>query len=168
MATTAVKGTNVTKFDSPGGDNIIPDGYVKTVEKVWLDDYTLTSNVTLTNTTISIATLPANKKLTSIVVMIDTSASQTNGTVALGWSTDADAAAWGSIVAPMTITHNLTVSTISFPQGGDIATAATALQPLNKIAGFQKVTAGTQVTVALKLNNWTMTTGTIKTIVRYT
>jgi len=137
-------------------------------DKEWLDDYTLTSNVTLTNTTISIATLPPNKKLTSVVVMIDTSASQTNGTVALGWSTDADAAAWGAIMAPTTITHNLTVSTIAFPQGGDIGTAATALQPLNKIAGFQKVTSGTQVTVAVKLNNWTMTTGTVKTIVRYT
>jgi hypothetical protein len=38
------------------------------------------------------------------------------------------------------------------------------------IAGFQKVTGGTQTTLAIKLNNWTMTatTGRIKTIVRYT
>jgi hypothetical protein len=44
----------------------------------------------------------------------------------------------------------------------------TTAQPTNLMKGFQKVTSGTQVTVALKLNNWTMTTGTIKTIVRYT
>jgi len=168
MATNAVKASNVTKFDSPGGDNIIPDGYINTVEKVWLDDYTLTSNITLTNTTISLATLPPNKKLTGIEVMIETSASQTDQTVALGWSTDADGSAWGSIMGPTVITHNQTISSIVFPGNVDIGNAVADTDVPVKINALQEVTAGTKVTVALKLNNWTATTGTIKSIVRWT
>ncbi len=168
MATNAVKGQNVTKYDAGGsGDNIIPDGYVKTVEKVWMDNYTLTSVITLTNTTISLATLPLNKKITSIDIIIETSASQTSGTVAVGFSTDADAAAFGSLMAPTNITHNLTVTTISLPCGG-VVNNLNADSGVPKIAGFQKVITGTQVTIALKLNNWTMTTGSVKSIVRYT
>ena len=168
MATNAVKGANVTKYDAGGsGDNNIGDGYIKATEKVWMDNYTLTSVITLTNTTISIATLPPNKKLTSVQVIIETSVSQTSGTVSLGWSTEADAAAFGSLLAATNITHDLTTTTISLPVGG-VVNNLNAANGIPKIAGFQKVTSGTQVTIALKLNNWTMTTGTIKTIVRYT
>jgi len=168
MATTAVKAANLTKYDAGGsGDNVIADGYIKTVEKVWLDNYTLTSVVVLTNTTISIATLPPNKKLTSVEIVIGTSAAQTSGTVAVGWSTEADAAAFGSIMAPTDITHNLTTTTISLP-GVGLVNNLNSANGIPKIAAFQLVTGGTQVTVAVKLNNWTMTTGTLKSIVRYT
>lgn len=169
MATTIANAANLTKYNAGGsGDNVIPDGYIKAVEKVWIDNYTLTGAVTTTNVTIGIAVLPPNKKITSIVVMIDTSISQSNGTLSLGWASDADAAGWGDIVSNVVITHNNTTSTLSFPAEGDVGLVATAAQPTNKYQGFLKVTSGTQVTVAIKLNNWTMTTGTIKTIVRYT
>lgn len=165
MATEHVQAANLTKFLAGGsGDNIIADGYVKAVEKVWLDDYTFA--VTLTNTTIAIAKLPVNKKITSIDVMIQTTASQTNGTVSLGFATDASC---DTLMGAAVLTHNETLSTIRLPM----------LSPLDgvvdydanfagKMAAFQKVTSGTQVTVAIKLNNWTMTSGTIKSIVRYT
>ena len=167
MATNAVKGANITKYDAGGsGDNIIADHTIKTVEKVWLDNYTLTSVITLTNTTISIATLPPGALLTSVDVIINTSVSQTGGTLALGWSTDADAAAWGTLVAETTLTHDATTSTLSFPRGTTVNLNAGNAVP--KISGFQQEATGTRVTVALKLNNWTMTTGTIKTIVMYT
>lgn len=169
MATNAVKGTNVTKFDAPGGDNIIADGYVKAVEKVWLDDYTLTSNVTLTNTTISLATLPKNKKITGIDIVIETSVSQTSGNLSVGFSTDADAATFGSLMGAGIITHNETLTTIRLPMQSPIdGVVDYDANFLGKMAGFLFVTTGTQVTIALKLNNWTMTTGTIKSIVRYT
>ena len=167
MATTAIQAANVTKVNAGGsGDNIVSDGFIKTVEKVWLDNYTMA--FTSTNVTLDICKLDPNKKLTSIVVMIETTLSQTNGTVSLGWSTDADAAGWGDIVSAVTITHNNTVSTLSFPAPGDLGLVATQAQPTNKMQGFQFVTNGTKTTVALKLNNWTMSSGTIKTIVRYT
>lgn len=169
MATNSVKAANVTKYDAGGsGDNIVENGYIKTVEKVWMDSYTLTGNVTLTNTTISVANLKAGNKLTSVQVVVETSASQTNGTLSIGFASDADGATWGSIVEPVTITHNLTVSTLTFPQGGVLGSAVASTQPGTKIAMFQKYITGTQTTVAVKLNNWTMTTGTVKTIVRYT
>lgn len=157
--------TYVTKYQAGGsGDNIIPDGYIKTVEKVWIDTYTIA--FTNTNTTIDIAVLPENKKITSVVAEIYTTASQTNGTVSIGFSTDA---AVDTLLPPTTITHNLTRSSINLNPGGSVgAVVAVAAEAAFAMSGFQLVTGGTQVTVALKLNNWTMTTGTVKTIVRYT
>jgi len=157
-------GTYTEKYQAGGsGDNIVPDGYIKTVEKVWLDSYTIA--FTNTNTTIDIAVLPANKKVTGIDVYIYTTASQTSGTVSIGFSTDA---AVDTLLAPVTLTHNQTVTTISL-WGGKVAQQNLTTAAMDGVlAGFQKVTGGTQVTVSLKLNNWTMTTGTVKTIVRYT
>jgi len=48
------------------------------------------------------------------------------------------------------------------------AAVALTQAPSIQLNGFQKVLTGTQTTVAVKLNNWTMTTGTMKTIVYYT
>lgn len=157
--------TYVTKYQAGGsGDNIVPDGYIKTVEKVWIDTYTIA--FTNTNTTIDIAVLPENKKITSIVALIDTTASQTNGTISIGFSTDASV---NTLLAATTVTHNLTSSSILLPSVGNIGAVVAVTQPLSFVtSGFQLVTGGTQTTVSLKLNNWTMTTGTVKTIVRYT
>ncbi len=158
--------TYVTKYQAGGsGDNIIPDGYIKTVEKVWIDTYTIA--FTNTNTTIDIAVIPENKKITSIAAIINTTASQTNGTVSIGFSTDSSVA---TLLPATTITHNLTRSGIVLPSGNILGTAVAALGQLDNFvtAGFQLVTGGTQVTVSIKLNNWTMTTGTVQTIVRYT
>lgn len=169
----SVKATNVTKYDAGGsGDNVIADGYIKTVEKIWMDSYTIA--FTGTNDTIVIARLPENKKITSIVCEIYSSISQTSGTVSIGYSVDAtdDLAPTGvsNFLAATTITHNATRSSIVLPGGGIPGGTATSgsLAIVGVLAGFQGVTTGTQTTIAVKLNNWTMTTGTVKTIVRYT
>jgi hypothetical protein len=163
VAVNAVKAVNVTKYDAGGsGDDYIPDGYIKSVEKVWLDNYTLTSVITLTNTSIAICTLPVNKKITDILISIETSASQTSGTISVGFTTDS---AIDTLVGITNVTHNQTLTTISLLQGVLPSTANVAV---GKHAGSQFVTTGTRVTIALKLNNWTMSTGTIKSIVRYT
>lgn len=160
--------SNVTKYNAGGsGDNVIADGYIKAVEKVWIDSYTIA--FTNTNTTIDIAVLPENKKITGVDVIIYTTVSQTSGTVSLGFSTDASV---DTLLAASTLTHNATVTSISLPSPGLLNSANYTGVGLTifgaVLAGFQKVTTGTQVTVSLKLNNWTMTTGTVKTIVRYT
>lgn len=163
MAVNAVKGVNVTKFDAGGsGDNYIPDGYIKSVEKIWMDSYTLTDNITLTNTSIALCTLPKNKKITDLMISVETSASQTSGTISVGFTTDS---AIDTLVGITHVTHNQTLSTITLLHGLLPSTANVAV---GKHSGLQKVTSGTQVTIALKLNNWTMSTGTIKSIVRYT
>ena len=156
---------NLTNFQAGGsGDNIVADGYIKTVEKVWIDSYTI--GFTDTNCTLSIAELPANKKITSLDFEIYSTVSQTNGTVSLGFSTDS---AVDTLLAPVALTHNLTRTSIAFPGGlTSISAGGGATIAPGVLAGYQLVTSGTQVTVALKLNNWTMTTGTVKSIVRYT
>ena len=157
---------NVTKYNAGGsGDNVIADGYIKAVEKVWIDSYTIA--FTGTNSTIDIAVLPENKKITSIDVLLDTTASQTNGTISIGFSTDASV---NTLLAATTITHNLTTTSIRLPSSGAPgAVVAVVGQPPSFVtSGYQLVTGGTQTTVSVKLNNWTMTTGTLKTVVRYT
>ena len=163
---------NVTKYAAGGsGNNYIPGGYIKSVEQIWLDSYVI--NFTNTNTTIDIAIVGQNKKITGIEAVIVTTASQTNGTVSIGYSSDANV---DSFLAPTTITHNLTVSSIGLPNPGFIMASgpATPTSGTNVViavmvaAGLQKVTTGTQTTISLKLNNWTPTSGTIYTTVRYT
>ena len=61
--------TNVTKYDAGGsGDNYIDDGYIKTVEKVWIDTYTNTTNAITSADTILIGYVPKNKKITDVIV----------------------------------------------------------------------------------------------------
>jgi len=65
---TVLKGANVTKYDAGGsGDNYIEDGYIKSVEKVWIDSYHPTT-VIGSNDTIKIGRVPKNKKITEIIV----------------------------------------------------------------------------------------------------
>lgn len=172
-STISTLSTYVTKYFAGGsGDNIIPDGYIKTVEKVWIDNYTI--GFTNTLTAIAIADLPENKKVTSINVEIYTSVSQTGGTVSIGYLQDTtDILATGGVadfLAPTSLTHNLTRTSIALPGLGvyNQPTATSSTLSCGVLGGFQAVTAGTNCTIAIKLNNWTMTTGTIKTIVRYT
>lgn len=63
--------TNLTKLDAGGsGSNIIPDGFIKTVEKVWLDTFVYSSALTIGSTmTIEFAQIPQGKKITGIEVM---------------------------------------------------------------------------------------------------
>lgn len=166
--------SNVGKFLAGGsGDNYIADGFIKTVEKIWLDSYTLTGAMTGTNSTIDIAVLPTNKKITAIEILVDSSISQSNGTLSVGFSTDASV---DTFMAATTISHNLTRTAISLPFVGIIQAYASAtttnatavLQSFGVLGGYQKVTGGTQTTISVKLNNWTMTTGSLKSIVRYT
>lgn len=167
MATVSVNASISTLYLAGGsGNNYIPDGYIKTVEKVWIDNYTFA--MTGTNTTIAIAVLPPNKKLTSVECVINSSISQSSGTIGIGWSTDADGASWGNIMAEATITHNLTTTTLSAFGGGFIGGSGIPANGVAKITAFQNVVSGTQNTVAIKLNNWTMSTGSLRTIVRYT
>jgi hypothetical protein len=139
----------------------IPAGYIKCMENIWMDSYTM--NFVLTKTTIEIAVIPEGRKISGIQVMIETSVTMTNGALALGFATDA---LYGVLMGQTSISHNLTAATVSMP--------GVLMQNLNisagypKISGFHKIITGTQTTICVQLNNWTMSTGTIKSIVRYT
>lgn len=162
----ANQASNVTKYNAGGsGDNIIADGFVKSVEKVWLDSYTIA--FTLTKTTVDIAVLPDNKKLTGLYVQIETTVTQTNGSLALGWSEDAS---FGGITPQSDVCHNLTVSTLFIPAIGTsgLGTTAAGVGGFSKTSALQATTTGTRTTITLQFNNWTMTSGTVKTYVSYT
>ena len=67
MAT--LKAANVTKYDAGGsGDNYIADGYIKSVEQVWLDTYTATAVAIGSDDSIKIGRVPKGKKITDITV----------------------------------------------------------------------------------------------------
>lgn len=69
MAT--LKSTNVTKYDAGGsGDNYISDGYIKSVEKIWTDTYTIGTTAIGSDDSICIGWLPKGKKLTDVVVYL--------------------------------------------------------------------------------------------------
>jgi hypothetical protein len=85
-----LKAANVTKYDAGGtGDNIIGDGYIKTVEKIWYDTYTLAAATALaSHDTIDLAWIPANKKIMDIVLYfpaLSTGATATGTTISLGY-----------------------------------------------------------------------------------
>lgn len=162
----SVFSTNVTKYNnlSNGTGQIgsaIPDGYVKAVENLWLDSYTIA--FTATKTTLDIAVLPPNKKITGIDVSVITSISQTSGALAIGFSEDS---AYGVLFPQTSVTHNLTLTTLSLVS--IMLNNSNAASGRAKHTALQRVTTGTQTTITLQFNNWTMTTGTVRTVVRYT
>lgn len=160
------KSANVTKFDAGGsGDNIIADGYIKTVEKVWIDSYTMSQ--VLTSVTIDICSLPSNKKITGIDVTINTSISQTSGSVCIGNQADG-AFYFGNLTGAGDICHNLTVTSIKLPGGGAIGGAVAIGAWTPDHGSLHNVTNGTTGVLTVTLRNWVASTGTVKTVVRYT
>lgn len=142
---TAFKGVNVTKYDAGGsGDNYIPDGYIKSVEKVWMDSFTFSAVLT-TADTVAIATIPPNKKITSVEVYFP-ALTPTDCTINVGISGDAD----------------------KFIKTAPVATSNKVES--NNPDGFQFVTTA-ETDILFSLANKAITAptaGTITTIVRYT
>lgn len=146
-----VKGDNVTKYDAGGsGDNIIADGYIKTVEKVWLDSYTFAAAIP-SGTTLDLCVLPAGKKITGITIWypaLSTGASGTGTTLSIG---DAGSAT-------------------RYLNAYEAAAAAARIDALDLVGGAQYVPTGTTNRIIMTFGRiaTTTTAGTIKWIVRYT
>jgi hypothetical protein len=113
MAT--LKCSNVSKYDNGGsGDNYIADGFIKTVQKVWMDSYTIGTTTIASNDSICIGKVPSGKKLTGITIytpvlmaaasnttlFLDTGATMimTAANTYLG-TAQADGVAWGTDTA---------------------------------------------------------------------
>jgi len=64
-----VKSTQVTKYDAGGsGDNYIADGYIKSVEKIWSDSYSLATGVIGSDDSLNIGFVPKNKKIHEVIL----------------------------------------------------------------------------------------------------
>jgi hypothetical protein len=149
MAASTANATQYTKFISGGeaSANYIPDGYIKSVEKIWLDSYTFTSAIP-SLCTVTIASVPSNKKITDVKVFfpsLSTGASGTGTTVSLG----------------------ITSSAAKFLSAGEAYSGVLSLSANDGI-GYVTSSNPTLVTVLFDRIATTTTAGTITTIVKYT
>ena len=149
-----VKAANLTKFDAGGsGDNIIADGYIKSVEKVWIDTYTYSSAKTIgVGLVIEVASIPAGKKITGITVLgLDAATATTTCTVQIG-----TAIAAGTSHATLFLAATTYGTTVARP-----------IQALTNIP--YELTGGTnRIFLLFAGASASVTAGTITTIVRYT
>jgi hypothetical protein len=153
----AYKGANVTKYDNGGsGDNVISDGYIKSVEKVWMDTYTFTATAISTADTITIANIGPGRKITGIDVYFP-AITPSNSTILVGVTGDTDKfIQHGSTVrlSSAGILVDSTVITMNNPDGFLYETTGTTVTPIILMVGVTAITAPTA--------------GTIKTVVKYT
>lgn len=157
MAT--VKGVNVTKFDAGGsGDNVVDDGFIKSVEKVWIDSYAFGAALA-SSTSILIARIPANKKVTDIVVHMD--------------PCNVTAATASSLYCGTGVSTSITPYFGKLILGGDTQLttfngfSASTLR-LNAIGDHFGQVLPVAIGVYLTIGPSTTTAGTLRTIVRYT
>jgi len=153
----AYKGANVTKYDAGGtGDNIISDGYIKSVEKIWMDSYTWAAVLTSADT-ITIAKIPPNKKITGVEVYFP-AITPTTATITVGTEDDTD--------------KFIDSATTNQPQGEEASQTDVQVLRMDNADGMSYVTTGTAMTnIVLKFDSVAITAptaGTLKTIVRYT
>jgi len=148
-------GANKTKYDAGGsGDNIISDGYIKSVEKIWMDSIALGTTVLTTADTICIATIPKNKKITGVEIYIPAGQTPTAATITVGTVGDSD-----KFIKSTAITQLI----------DSIVNEDIGVIRMNNPDGFQFVTtAQTDIFLALDTVAFATTNGTIKTKVLYT
>lgn len=163
--------TNMTLHNSgSSGDNLIPEGYIRTVENIWLDSFNFTTVLT-TADTVCIGLIPANRHITSVEIYLPNGFTPTNTTINVGVS--------GS-------TSLLISSSTAYVVGNLAATGSTLLVAnkvtMNNVLGFPYITTYgtvvvsggvlkkqmTRVYISLGVTAMTSpTAGTISSIIRY-
>ena len=158
MALSEVKSVNVTKYDSgsEASTSYIADGYIKTVEKIWLDTYVFSAAIP-SSAQLTIARIPKNKKITGIDIIFGALCSTASGTcttISLGIASNtgcflsAGEAASGIGRLSANIAGSTGASTAGLPY-------VTTSESTAVVATFERIAT-------------TTTAGTITTIVRYT
>ena len=153
---TAYLGANMTKYDANGsGDNIIADGYIKTVEKIWMETYTIPNVALATNDTLAIATIPPNKKITGCDVYF-TALTPTTCTINVGTAADPD-----SIISE--------APTVGVAADGVTIAGKTHVEMNVTTLPTTSSTTNTVIYLSVGVLDMTAdTSGTIRTVVRYT
>ena len=163
MAT--LKSSNVTKFDNGGsGDNYIADGYIKSVEKVWIDTYTNTTNAITSADTILIGYVPKNKKLTDVIVYMPalTAGAVSAGTLCIGSAATILQTAANTYLGPLqadgyqTTAYNMSSATTLRLQPSKFATVTD-----KRVGLYLKL-------IPANILATTVTAATIRTIIKYT
>ncbi len=170
----ANKAVNMTKYAAGGsGDNIIPDGFIKSIEKSWIDFFNFSSALTIgTGMIIDIAYIPAGKKITGIEVYgisgATLSSTSTNA-VSIGARYGVTAITNSTQFLAATTFGALAVSTVSGTGGTTSIFILSANQPLMANAGIGVELTGAAHTIFLQFTGASpsVTAGTIVTKVKY-
>lgn len=160
-----VKADNVTKYTYTGsegsGDQYIADGYIKTVEKVWIDSYTVAAAIP-TTTSILIGKVPKGKKLTDVIVHLPVlTGVGTTGVCQLSTTT---------------VSNTGTVGTLGLMKSGGALTVISSLATESTVrlgpTGFgTEMPADADIYLMINAGSGQgtlITGGTIRTIVKYT
>jgi hypothetical protein len=169
---TNYQATNVALYVAGGsGDNLIPDGYVKAVEKIWLDSFTwgLTTSPS-SGDTILIGYIPANKKIVGCEVYVPSTITNTVA-INVGLSTSTALLISNStqyfFSAPTAGTVTYNVVRLNNPAGmGYVVTSGTTAT-----SGSTQVLLNVMTPIYLTIGGASIaapTIGTITTILRYT
>lgn len=163
---------NVTSYDAGGsGDNVVKDGLIKSVEKIWTDTYVIGADGDMTTiVSISIAKVPAWKKVTDVIVMmpaIGTVSTTYTLSLHLASAMQGTSATTGNLGIMQCISP--TVGATGTGQTGNSGTAATFRLGS---AGFLGTCGSTALDLWLQINpagagNLGTTGNTLKTLVRY-
>jgi hypothetical protein len=145
---------NVTKVRAGGsGDNIVADGFIKTVEKVWIDTYTVSAAIPTTSS-LCIGKIPKGKKLVDVVVYLPVlSGVATTSTVYLDTGATTSVSSWGGALEVAGITT--------------IATATIGTLRLGQTKVFAEMPDDVELFIMVN-PAITITGGTIKSIIKWT
>jgi hypothetical protein len=152
------KSANVTKYDAGGsGDNIIADGYIKSVEKVWIDTYTYSAAATIgIGLVVEVAVIPAGKKITGIDVLgLADTGTVTTATIQIGTKIAAG-------------TSHATLFMAATTYGGTALGVVGRKITANSNIPYELTGGTNRIFLLFAGANPSITAGTITTIVRYT
>lgn len=159
--------TNATLYNLGGsGDNLIPDGYIRSVEKIWLDSYvysTASTALLTTADTVLIGYIPANKKIVGCEVFLPATFLPTGATINVGPSYSTALFISSSTAY---IGANSNVCRMNNPAGmGFVVTSSTTATSGGTVQTFVNTAVYLSIGVSAVT---TPTAGTITTILRYT
>ena len=146
--------TNVTAYDANNSTGVLVDtGLIKTIERLWIDTYVFSSAIP-SGSSIDIAIIPKNARVTSIRLLFPSLSTGEAGT--------------GSTISLGVRTGTQTGSTL-FLSATDASTGVTELEA-NSPTGLGIAMTGSTNRIFMLFGRiaTTTTAGTISTIVRYT
>ena len=171
------------------GSNMVADGYIRTVEKIWMDTFNFSAVVT-TADSICIAVIPANKKITGVDVWLPSGITPTNSTINVGVALPATAGVLttycsilisNASVVLNSITVGSSSATTTYPKvsmnttpysitgGVGLFPYVTTTSTLSVSGGTSIIADQTRVYMFIGVTALTApTAGTFTTIVRYT
>ena len=165
--------TNVALYNLGGsGDNMIADGYVKAVEKVWIDSYvfnTASTALLTTADTLCIGIVPANKKIVGCEVILPITFAPTNCAINVGPSystslliSNSTGYVVGGSGGTITFLNKVTINNVN---GQNFITTSST----SSVSGGTILTyTNHPIYLSLSLALTAPTSGTIQTIIRYT